>query len=103
MSFYKVDKKNNICNYEHCDKEDCLHLHILCMNCDMKDGYCHCLDGGDWFCQDCNKMEYELNDETKVFITIKEAVEVRRDSESYQHQDHSRRFFESKTKEGGQN
>lgn len=62
---------------------NCLHVHVVCINCDMKNGHCHCFDGGVWFCQDCNKMEWETK--------LEDSVTSRKESLSYISEDHQRR------------
>ena len=61
-----------------CDPDTCLHLHLICTECDFSEGHCHCNDGGDWFCQDCNRMEYERK-------SIRDAVELRNPYTWYKH------------------
>lgn len=66
------------------DNISCLHLHILCMNCDMDQGHCHCFDGGEWFCQDCNKAEWEFSKD--CIVDIDEAKEVLNSHRWIEHQ-----------------
>lgn len=69
--------------------ENCLHLHFLCMNCDMQNGTCHCFDGGEWYCQDCNHCAFEF---PKVcFVYEDEAKKVKQQS-LYKYEEHERRY-----------
>ena len=38
---------------------DCEHKNTMCMACDNEGGYCHCMDEGDLWCNDCQKTQYE--------------------------------------------
>lgn len=39
----------------------CEHIKVECIECDNAGGYCHCIDGGTKFCNECGKMEWEWN------------------------------------------
>lgn len=45
----------------------------------MDGGHCHCFDGGEWFCQDCNKMEFENQ-------LIRDTVDLRNPYIGYTHE-----------------
>lgn len=78
-----------------CDPKTCLHLHLICTECDFENGYCHCNDGGDWFCQDCNSMDFETYND--CLVNIDDVVELRNPVTHYLHQ---RKIMITKTTKG---